>query len=162
MPVLGRPSYVAVVGIGIGLALVVALVLVPPGRLWRSIDRAGYAAWNVRNAATFTDPVANDAGGGIDEPVHSWRSLADMPGGADAFAAVVQNATPAGRLYALAGMALLDSGRAQALAVALTRDTASVVVNLQCATSTRRVQDMVPVLLQKHWAVRLHALKPQC
>ena len=131
---ISRPSFPLVAFTLAGILVVTYLAFGPfPETLWRRFDPAGYALARVREAHWFTVPYLNDVLE-IEEPIRSWRVLAHSPSPDTLFLDLHRLAEkPAARLYAIAGLALIDSALATEAAGRLSGDTLRVVVNLLCS-----------------------------
>ena len=131
---ISRPSFPLVAFTLAGILVVTYLAFGPfPETLWRRFDPAGYALVRVREADWFTVPYLNDVLE-IEEPVRSWRVLAQSPSPDSLFIDLHRRTEkPAARLYAIAGLALVDSALAAETAWQLSRDTLLIAANLLCA-----------------------------
>jgi hypothetical protein len=145
------PRFGVLVAMNAGLALVVALWLIPDHRFWSRVAPERYLA----GAVTFDGPVTTsdnlDAGRVLSTPIAAWRRLAGAHDTA-AFVRLMTSATPAGRVYGLAGLRLLAPARADAGAHRLLQVADSVYVNSGCVEGRMPLARAVRELDVRGWA----------
>ena len=156
---LTAPRFGVLVATCAGLALATALAVIPPYAFWSRVAPERYLA----GVEAFTGPVTTsddvDATRVLPASVRAWRRLVGTRVDS-AFFRLMTSATPAGRLYGLAGLRLTAPVAADAGARLLHGGTDSLYVNSGCGEGRMPLSQAVRELDAPGWADSLLRARP--
>lgn len=161
---LAKPNFAAVLLLlaGLVIAMLIAVLPSPPG-VWEAIDAHSYSRHVLRHTDLFTGPLRVHSDTGIAQPTRSFRTLLRATDAQATFALLADSASPAGRLYALSGLTLLDPKSAADLRSALEAQTDTVSFIRGCEDLVRLpVKELVPLAADSTFVARLRNGEPSC
>lgn len=163
-PLLSRPSFpiVFLLFAGIVLVMLIALLPSPPG-IWEAVDPASYSRSYLRQTSLYTGPLQSHSDTSPDQPTRAWRTLMKHPRAVHEFRALAATAQPAGKLWALSALTLLDTLAADSLSAALRGDSSLVAFIRACEDLVElRTRDLVDLARDRSWALSLRDAIPSC
>ncbi|SRR6266571_2588166 len=135
----------------------------PPGEAarfwWARLAPRSYAPYALRSVRIFFVPERKDFCTSPESPLQAWQTIATHPQAEAIFAHLFAGARPSTRLYALAGLARVNS-RLLSIAVARARaDTSRVLMwtDTRLKSTPERVGGLVSEQAARAWAAALTA-----
>jgi hypothetical protein len=163
-PLLHRPSFPLVLMLLAGIVITMLIALSPsPAGIWEELDPASFSRSYLRQTTLYTGPLRSDSDTLTDQPTRAWRTLMHRPQAAAEFRALAADAAPAGKLWALSALTLLDTLAAEAVFTVLRSDTSKVAFIQGCDDLVElRAMDLADLARYRTWALALRDAVPTC
>lgn len=159
-----KPNFAAVLlsFAGLVLALLIAVLPSPPG-VWEAVEPVSYSRYVLRHTDFFTGALSEHSGTGVAQPTRAFRTLLAARDRHSSLRFLADSASPAGRLYALAGMTIIDPAAARALRTELIIRTDSVAFIRGCEDLVWvSVASLVPLASDSGFVAELRDADPSC
>ena len=154
---LAKPNFAAVLLLFAGIIVTMLIAVLPsPHGVWEAIDSHSYSRYVLRHTDLFTGPLRVHSDTGVEQPTRAFRTLLRAKDARASLAFLADSASPAGRLYALAGLTLIDPAATAALRSDLGSRTDTVSFIRGCEDLVRLpVRELVPLAVDSTFAASL-------